>query len=417
MKFDRVGENLQKIRESLVIAIDVIRTHKMRSFLTLLGIIIGVMAIIGMQSLIEGLQKDMARQMEQLGSNVFQVQKYPQMHEHGREDKYRNRKDITMVESRAIEKYCTAVTNVGPEAWQQGVTVKFQDNKTSPTQPLAGGVPAFFPNNSYFVKEGRAITDMDVQGVRMVAVIGTDLVEELFPFRNPVGESVIVDGHRYEVIGILEKMGSRFGQSQDNITIIPLTTFLKYYGKERSLNITIQVKDPEMMEDAQEQVIGVLRAVRKVPPGADNDFEIFSSATLINRFNNMTRAIRIGAIVIVSFSLLVAGIGIMNIMLVSISERIREIGIRMAVGANRRDIMYQFLVEAVLLSEVGGIVGILAGVGIGQLVALVSPVPASIPIPWILIGFFFCSLVGLGFGLYPAKRASRLDPIEALRYE
>jgi putative ABC transport system permease protein len=412
-------QTLRKLRESLTIALDIIRTHKMRSFLTLLGIIIGVMAIIGMQSLIEGLQKDMQRQMEQLGSNVFQVQKYPVMehHEHGGDNPYKNRKDLTLVEARAIEEHCDLVSNVGPEAWQFGVTVKFGDKKTSPTVQLGGGVPAFFPNNGYFIQDGRAVTDMDVESVRMVAVLGQDIAEELYPFRNPVGESVIVDGHRYEVVGVLEKLGQSFGRSRDNIVIVPLTTLMKYYGKDRSLNITIQSKDPRRIEEAKEQVIGVLRAVRKVPPGQDNDFEIWSSATLVESFNNMTRAIRIGAIVVVSFSLLVAGIGIMNIMLVSISERIREIGIRMAVGANRRDILYQFLVEAVLLSEVGGVIGILAGIGIGQLVALVSPVPASVPVPWILIGFFFCSLVGLGFGLYPARKAAKLDPITALRYE
>jgi putative ABC transport system permease protein len=415
----RMKETLLKTRESLTIALDIIRTHKMRSFLTLLGIIIGVMAIIGMQSLIEGLQKDMQRQMEQLGSNVFQVQKYPVMehHEHGGDNPYKNRKDITLVEARAIEEHCPLVTNVGPEAWQFGVTVKFGDRKTSPTMTLGGGLPAFFPNNGYFLQDGRALTDMDVDAVRSVAVLGQDIAEELYPFRNPVGESVLVDGHRYEVIGVLEKLGQSFGQSRDNVVVIPLTTLLKYYGKDRSLNITIQARDAEHIDEAKEQVIGVLRAVRKVQPGEDNDFEVWSSATLVDSFNNMTRAIRIGAIVVVSFSLLVAGIGIMNIMLVSISERIREIGIRMAVGANRRDIQIQFLVEAVLLSEVGGIIGIIAGIGIGQLVALVSPLPASIPVPWILIGFFFCSLVGLGFGLYPARKASKLDPITALRYE
>jgi putative ABC transport system permease protein len=407
------------LKESLVIALDIIRSHKMRSFLTLLGIIIGVMAIIGMQSLIEGLQKDMQEQMEMLGSNVFQVQKYPMMehHSHDGKDPYRNRKDITLVEARAIEDHCPSVTNIGPEAWHMGATVKFEGNKTSPTQPVAGGVPAFFPNNGYFIQDGRAITDLDVQNVRMVAVIGQDLVEELFPFRNPIGESVLVDGRRYEVIGTIEKQGQRFGQSNDNRTVIPLTTFLKYYGKNQSLNITVQARNPEFMEEAQEEVIGVLRAVRKVPPGAENDFEIFSSATLIDSFNKMTRAIRIGAIVVVSFSLLVAGIGIMNIMLVSISERIREIGIRMAVGANRRAIRTQFLVEAVLLSEVGGVIGIFTGVGIGQFVALATPVPASVPVPWMLIGFFFCSFVGVIFGIYPARKASRLDPITALRYE
>jgi putative ABC transport system permease protein len=415
----KLKETWVLIRESLIIALDIIRTHKMRSFLTLLGIIIGVMAIIGMQSLIEGLQKDMQRQMEMLGSNVFQVQKYPAIEHHGHDgrDPYRNRKDITLAEAKAIEEHCPAATNVGPEAWQFGATAKFGGEKTSPTLPLAGGVPAFFPNNGLYVGDGRAITEMDLQSVRDVAVIGQDIVEQLFPFRNPVGESLIVDGRRYEVIGTLETQGERFGRSNDNYIIIPLTTFQKYYGKERSLNITVQSKTPELMEEAQEQVIGALRAVRKVPPGEPNDFEIFSSATLIESFNKMTKAIRVGAILIVSFSLLVAGIGIMNIMLVSISERIREIGIRMAVGANRRAIRTQFLVEAVLLSEVGGVIGILAGVGIGQFVALVSPVPASVPVPWILIGFFFCSIVGLIFGIYPARRASKLNSIDALRYE
>jgi len=164
-------------------------------------------------------------------------------------------------------------------------------------------------------------------------------------------------------------------------------------------------------------VIGVLRAVRKVPPDQPNDFEIWSSASLIETFNNMTAAVRIGAIVVVSFALLVAGIGIMNIMLVSITERTREIGVRMAIGANRRDILIQFLVEAILLSEVGGIIGILVGVSIGQLVALATPIPAALPVVTIFIGFFFCSLVGLIFGVYPANKASKMDPIEALRYE
>jgi putative ABC transport system permease protein len=219
------------------------------------------------------------------------------------------------------------------------------------------------------------------------------------------------------VIGVLEKMGSSFGNSKDNVVVIPITAFLKTYGRERSLNITVQAKSPELMEAAQEETIGALRAVRKVPPGDPNDFEIWTSATLIESFNNMTKAIRIGAIVIVSFSLLVAGIGIMNIMLVSITERTREIGVRMAIGANRREIMMQFLVEAILLSEIGGVIGIVVGLGIGQLVALVSPLPASIPVGTTIIGFVFCSLVGLVFGVYPAAKASKLDPIEALRYE
>ena len=406
------------LQENMSIAFDIVRTHKMRSFLTLLGIIIGVSAIIGMQSLIEGFQRDVERQMEMLGADVFQVQKYPAIQTGGQDrERYRNRKNVTMEEARAIEEHCWAVDLVGPEVWQFGVTVKYKDKKTSPTMVLAGGVPAFFPNNSYYIDEGRALTDIDVEHNRHVIVIGQETLEELFPYRSPIGEEVIIDGHRYEVVGTIEEQGNQFGESKDNRVVIPITVFQKYYGRDRSINITLQSKSPELFEAAQEEVIGVLRAVRKVPPGEPNDFEIWSTETLLESFNNMTRAVRIGAIVVVSFALLVAGIGIMNIMLVSISERTREIGIRAAIGAKPRDILFQFLSEAVFLSEVGGVIGILVGVGIGQFVALVSPVPAAIPVWTIILGFGFCSLVGLIFGVYPAKKASKMDPIEALRYE
>jgi len=407
-----------QVQENLYIAFDIVRTHKMRSFLTLLGIVIGVSAIIGMQSLIQGFQKDIERQMQRLGTSVFQVQKYPAIQMGGRDrERYRNRKNITVEEAEAIEEHCRAVDLVGPEVWRFGVIVKYKDKKTSPTMVLSGGVPAWFPNNSYYVEEGRALTDADVEHNRHFIVIGMEIVEELFPYQSPLGEEVIIDGRRYQVVGTIEEQGSSFGESKDNRMVIPITVFQKYYGKERSINITIRAKSPELIEVAKEQVIGVLRTVRKVPPGEPNDFEIWSTETLLESFNNMTRAVRIGAIVVVSFALLVAGIGIMNIMLVSISERTREIGIRAAMGAKRRDILSQFLVEAILLSEIGGVIGILIGVGIGQFVALVSPVPSAIPVGTIFLGFGFCSLVGLIFGVYPATKASKMNPIEALRYE
>jgi putative ABC transport system permease protein len=407
-----------ELRESLTIALDIIRTHKLRSFLTLLGVIIGMTSIVGMQSLIQGFQKNMKRDMEQLGSNVFQVQKYPMMQMGGphHDRQYRNRKDLTMREADAIAEHCDLVTNVGPEVWRMGVIVKYKDKKTSPTVALAGGKTAFFANNGYFIKDGRAITETDVQDDRNVTVIGMDIVEELFPFQDPIGEDLIVDGHKYQIIGTLEEQGNSFGQSEDNRVVVPVTTYQKYYGNDESLNITVQVVDGVTMEDAQEQVASMLRIVRKVPPDQPNDFEIWSSESLIQSFNNITRTVRIGAIVIVSFALLVAGIGIMNIMLVSIRERTREIGIRMALGARRNDILFQFLVEAVLLSEIGGIVGIGLGVGIGQMLTLFK-IPGSIPVGTIVIGFVFCSLVGLFFGIYPANKASKMDPIESLRYE
>ena len=407
-----------QLKESTRIAVDVIRTHKMRSFLTLLGIIIGVTSIIGMQALIQGIQLNMKQQMEQLGATVFQVQKYPVTMggDHDR-DKYRNRKDITLKESEAIKKYCTYVENVGPEDWEAGRVVRYRDKKTSPTIWIAGGEPAFFPNNSYFIGEGRAFNEIDCQYNRAVAVIGMDVVEQLFPYQSPIGEDISVDGHHYQVIGIIEKQGARFGESNDNRIAVPIGVFQKYYGKNRSINITVSAKSPELFEASQEQVTGVLRAVRKVPPGEDSDFAIWSSQSLYKSFNDMTAKIRIGAIVIVSFALLVAGIGIMNIMLVSVHERTREIGIRRAIGAQQKDILYQFLVESILLSELGGLIGMLFGVLIGVLASALIKVSISIPIFTMLLGFFFCSVVGIVFGVYPAMKASKLDPIESLRYE
>ncbi|MBN2103801.1 ABC transporter permease [bacterium] len=413
----RLRESAVQLKENVVIALDVIRNHKMRSFLTLLGVIIGVMSIIGVQSLIEGFQKSIHDQIEQLGANVFQVQKYPVNVGHHDRDKYRNRKDITWEHARAIEKYCPAVERVAPEAWHFEIVIKYRDRKTSPANVLAGGTPDFFANNSYYIDEGRAFSEVDVQQKRDVAVIGKDIVDALFPFEDPIGKSIIVDGRRYEVIGTIEELGRRFGGSEDNKVAIPLSTFLKYYGTNRSLNITVQAASVDMMETAQEQVIGVLRAIRKVPPGEPNDFEIWTSDTLISAFNDMTRVVRIGAIVIVSFALLVAGIGIMNIMLVSIRERTREIGIRMAIGARRADIRLQFLIEAIFLSVMGGLFGILIGVGLSQLIALATPVPAAIPYFTIFLGFIVCAAVGIIFGVYPAAKASKMDPITALRYE
>lgn len=405
-----------QFRENILIALDVIRNHKMRSFLTLLGVIIGVMSIIGVQSLIDGFQKSIHEQIEQLGANVLRVQKYPAVGNVNPDD-YRNRKDITWEHAKAIEKYCTAVERVGPEAWHGEVVIKYRDKKTSPAHVLAGGTPEFFSNNSYFIDEGRAFSEVEVQQKADVAVLGKDIVDVLFPFESPLGKDVTVDGRRYQVIGTLEEIGSRFGNSEDNKIAIPLSTLLKYYGSNRSLNITVQAASVEMMDIAQEQIIGVLRAVRKVPPGEPNDFEIWTSNTLISTFNDMTRVVRIGAIVIVSFSLLVAGIGIMNIMLVSIRERTREIGIRMAIGARRTDIRLQFLIEAMFLSVLGGLIGIVTGVGLAQLISLISPVPAAIPVFTIFLGFFVCAIVGIIFGVYPAAKASKLDPIESLRFE
>ncbi|HNY89952.1 MAG TPA: ABC transporter permease [bacterium] len=406
------------LTDTFHLALSAFRSNKMRSLLTLLGIIIGVMTIIAMQSLITGLRKSINEQVSSLGSSVFQVQKFPAInmgpHDH---DKYRNRKDITYADALAVRERVTAAKAVGAEVWNWGAELRYKDRKTLPNIQLAGVTPEFLENNGLEIAEGRFITAEDVDLNVAVTVIGADVVDKLFPFEDPLGKDIKLMGRRFEVVGIFEKKGSAFGQSQDNRIAIPFFQFTRLYGKERSINITVQAATPALVETATEQTIGVMRTQRKVKPGIENDFEIYSNETITGFFDNITKYVRIVAIAIASISLLVAGVGIMNIMLVSVTERTREIGIRKSVGAKRSDILWQFLIEAIVLSELGGLIGIMLGLGIGKLVDALTPIPAAVPVWTVFLGLIFCSFVGLVFGVYPALKAARMDPITALRYE
>ena len=407
-----------QITEPILMALNSLWNNKLRSSLTLLGVIIGVFTIIGMQSVITGFREQVHKEMNILGTDVFQVQKYPAVNMGGHQRwQYRNRKDITWDEARAIEKYATHVQAVGPENWQYGQVVKFRDKKTRSSVVVAGGTPEFAVNNGYFVQTGRCLTDSDVLHARNVVVIGVDIVEDLFTFRDPLGETLLVSGKPFLVIGILEERGSQFGDSRDNRVIMPLSSWEKMYGSRRSLNITVRARSADEFQQAIDEVTSILRTVRKVSPGEPNDFEIFSSSTLKQNFDQMSKMVRFAAIGIASISLLVAGIGIMNIMLVTVTERTREIGIRKAIGAQRKHILTQFLIESVILSVFGGIIGVIVGIAIAKILSGATPLPSAIPGWAIIVSLLFCSLIGLVFGMYPAAKASRMDPIESLRYE
>jgi putative ABC transport system permease protein len=246
-----------------------------------------------------------------------------------------------------------------------------------------------------------------------------DAVDKLFPFTSPLGKEIEVDGNQYSVIGVLTAKGENLGQSQDNLVLVPLLTMNKIYGarKDRSLNITVTAQSKAQLDETMEEVIGLMRQIRKVPPGEENDFDIWSNESLVREANTFTIYFKYGAGVISFISLIAAGIGIMNIMLVTVTERTKEIGIRMAIGAKKNNILFQFLFEAILLCQLGGIIGIAMGIGVGNLLGSIFSFPVSIPYDWVIIGLIVCSVIGIAFGTYPAFKAAKLNPIDALRYE
>ena len=265
---------------------------------------------------------------------------------------------------------------------------------------------------------GRSINEQDIKYSKNVCLIGNDVIEKLFPSINPIGQTIKIDNYPLMVIGILEQQAQMFGSSRDSRVVLPITTFQNIYGRHsRSVNIMVMSESKENYDEVIETATGHMRTIRKVMPGEENDFDIFSNESMISQINVMTSGIKIGALVVSIIALLAAGVGIMNIMLVSVTERTKEIGIRKAVGAKRSNILTQFLIEAIVLCLIGGFVGILLGVGIGNLAGSFLNAQSAIPYDWVLIGLTLCVLVGIIFGTYPAYKASNLDPIEALRWE
>lgn len=334
------------------------------------------------------------------------------------DEKYRNRKDITFEEAERLKEIATQyVDQISPEVAIWGRPIKFEDEATSPNVVTFGGDENWSNVNSNFIDEGRFITENDLLHSRQVVVLGKEIQEKLFPFTYPIGEFVKIGNKRFQVIGLLEEKGEVFGESQDNRVIIPYTTFLKTYGHFRSVSIGIRAKSEDKIIQAMDEVESKLRTIRKVPPGEETDFEIITQDSIMDTLKNLTGFVFIAAVIICGISLVVGGIGIMNIMLVAVTERTREIGIRKAVGAKKIHIMQQFLIEAVGICLFGGLIGVILGVAIGLIIAAALKLAPTIPVWSIFLGLGFSVAVGLIFGVYPAMKAAKLDPIEALRYE
>jgi len=420
MRFLKPTLIFTEARESFSMAIGAITAHKLRSALTLLGVLVGVFSIIVVMTAMRVMQSNIERQLSSLGTDTFMIRKWPSTYFGGGGDleKYWRRKDITLTQGRRLQDKTGLPLNIGVETAFWSGEIKTRYKTSAPTVLLYGETPGSFPAHNWNLGEGRLLLDADVNSARNVCVLGSGLATNIFPNSSPVGESVKIDGINYAVVGVLESKGGAVGGDQDNFAVVPLTTGLNRYGRwYRSLNLLVQARDRASYADTLEEVRGALRTIRKVPPGKEDDFEVQSNDSLIEQFKNFTRSVRIGVLIVSSIALLAAGVGIMNIMLVSVTERTREIGIRRAIGAKKRNIMTQFIMEAIVLCEVGGAVGVVFGILGGNLLALALQLPPAVPVDWVVMGLAICSLVGIVFGTYPAWKAANLDPIESLRYE
>jgi putative ABC transport system permease protein len=406
-------------------SLQAIRANKLRSSLTLVGIILGVASIIAVMTGISVVQGTMEKEMSILGAQTFQVQKWPSGFSTDEERREAMRRPpVTLSDAQAIRDHVQSVDIVGAEIWQFGFKAEYRGEETNDNVQICGGTPEYPQNNTHFVGYGRNISQTDVRAARKVVVIGHAIAQRLYPFVDPVGRDIRVDGRKYAIVGVFDEKKSAFGGGYDNYVLMPVTTFVNTYGMtdpngfERSVNITVHAKSPELIDDAIEETRQVLRRVRGVRRGEKDNFEYFNSESTINEFNQMTAGIKVGAFIIGIIALLVAGIGIMNIMLVSVTERTKEIGIRKSLGAKPRYILRQFLLEAIVLCNVGGVIGVAVGFGIGNLMVVASSsFEAVVPVEWAVIGLLFCTAVGIIFGMLPAIKASRLNPIDALRFE
>jgi putative ABC transport system permease protein len=404
------------VREGVTIAFRAIRSNKLRSFLTVLGVIIGITTIMAMVSIIEGLNRSMKAQLAAIGTDVLYIRPFsPGAFLGGLPDSLRHRPWFRVEDAEAIRKYAPAVLAVAPLNFTQAPLRRGQAETR--TGVVVGSTPDFLTTNNYAVTTGRYFTETEVDHRAPVAVLGMDQVETLFPHGTSVGKSIYIGGRPFTVIGELERRGKFVGSSLDDLVLTPYTSLEKNFGPNLPMVLNAKPRAPELIDAARDQIIEVMRRQRRLRYSQGDNFAVFTDQSLVDLYKQITGAFYLVMVVISSIGLMVGGIGVMNIMLVSVTERTREIGLRKAIGARRSDVMWQFLVEAMTLTGTGGVVGVLVGLLVGYLIHLLTPLSFAVP-PWgIALAFLSATSIGLFFGMYPAYKASRLDPVEALRYE
>jgi putative ABC transport system permease protein len=396
------------------IALFSLKANRMRTVLTTVGIGIGVATLLAIVGIIQGLNASFDRQLATIGSNNLFVSKFPWVMA-GDWWLYRNRKNFTLEQLEQIRAQSTYLTAISPVVGRAADVAHGEEQLSTVT--INGVTNEYLSISGFEVTSGRFLTEADNETTRSVAVLGADVASGLFPGVSPVGQTVRVDGRPFLVVGTLSRKGMMLDNNQDLTVMVPFKTFYALFGKQRSFSMALSVRSTEDVNRAEDQLIGILRRVRNTPPGAPDDFSINRPEMLANTYQQLTGALYGVAVGVGFITLLVGGIGIMNIMLVSVRERTREIGIRRALGARKRTIVLQFLMEASAVSAVGGALGTLVGLGTAKIVSLITPLAAEVQLVTVVAGVGFAALVGLLFGIWPAARAANLDPVEALRYE
>ena len=408
---------MNKLWESAKIALDAIWTAKLRSFMTVLGNIVAVTSIIAVVSLIQGLNASVqAAILNQAGADSFNIQQFPITRSDEEFEKVRANPRISILDARAVRRYSTLATAVMLDAGSAGRLV-YRD-KTIDSTRVQGVTGDYVNFSSFDAERGRLMSATEVDTSRPVCVLGWQTADTLFgASTDPIDKVVQIEGHHYRVVGVSAKRGSFLGQSQDEFAVIPLGQFQMLFGSRRPLSMTVKPRDMTQISEAIDEATLALRMSRRLKPKQPDNFGVFTSDTILNIYHSATNGIFAVLIGVVGLSLVVGGIVIMNIMLMVVTERTREIGLRKALGARRSDIMSQILTESIVLSIFGGIVGTLLGAAIAMTISAFTPIPAAVELWSVALGIGITAAVGLFFGLYPAMRAARLDPIEALRRE